>query len=274
MNSQSNRQPAFYIPHGGGPCFFMDWTLGPADTWDKMKGWLQNLSSSITTKPSAIIVISAHWETEKQIYVSGNSQPDLIYDYYGFPDHTYNLSYPAPGSPQLASEIANQLNRDNIKCDIDGSRGFDHGTFIPFKLIYPEADIPIVQLSLRADLDPEFHINVGRSLSSFRDNNILIVGSGMSYHNLKEMMKGEDATDALDESEAFNSWLNESSLLNSAERNQQLINWASAPSAIAAHPREEHLLPLMVIAGTSTDKAENIFTDKVMGARVSAYRFY
>jgi len=263
------KQPALYIPHGGGPCFFMDWTLGPKNTWDKMEDWLKNLSSSFD-RPDAIIVVSAHWETDNQIYVSSLSKPDLIYDYYGFPEHTYALTYPAAGSPELAAQIVAQLTRENIKCHVDTRRGFDHGVFIPFKLIYPDADIPIVQLSLHADLDPAFHRRVGQTLSSFRDQNVLIAGSGMSYHNLKKMMRGKGAET---ESQVFDDWLTSTCQLEEKERNARLINWASAPYAMAAHPKAEHLLPLMVIAGTSTEKGERVFSDQVMGAWVSAFRF-
>lgn len=264
------KQPSLYIPHGGGPCFFMDWTFGPANTWDKMENWLKNLASTLKQQPSAIIIISAHWETKDQVCVTSGSMPKLIYDYYGFPAHTYELTYPSPGSPKLAKQVVEQLNNDDIVCETDSERGFDHGVFIPLKLIYPAANIPIVQLSLRADLDPSFHIRVGESLSAFRNKNIIIVGSGMSYHNLNKFMKG---TGAEDESLAFNQWLTKSCLLETQERNRQLIKWYLAPFAKVSHPREEHLLPLMVIAGSATEKGKTIYSDQVMGTHISAIQF-
>lgn len=266
----TKKQPAIYLPHGGGPCFFMDWTLGPADTWDNMEKWLRGLAEDIGTQPDAIIVISAHWETDDQVRVSSGQQPDLIYDYYGFPEHTYKLTYPAPGSPQLANQIAQQLMNNGIKCALDAERGYDHGTFIPLKLIYPQADIPVVQLSLRSDLDPAFHIEIGQALAGFREKNILIIGSGMSYHNLKKMMRGEGAKT---ESVKFDNWLSDACKLDATQRNDQLTHWRKAPNASDAHPREEHLLPLMVISGSAFQRGQKIFSDEVMGAKVSAFLF-
>ena len=266
----TNKQPAIYLPHGGGPCFFMDWTLGPADTWDNMEKWFRGLAQDIGTRPDAIIMISAHWETDEQIYVSSGQQPGLIYDYYGFPEHTYKLTYPAPGSPELANQIAQQLASNGIECTLDAERGYDHGTFIPLKLIYPQANIPVVQLSLRSDLDPAFHIKIGQMIAGFREKNILILGSGMSYHNLKKMMRGEGAKI---ESEKFDNWLSDVCELDTKQRNEQLINWRKAPYASDAHPREEHLLPLMVISGSASQRGEKIFSDEVMGANVSAFSF-
>ncbi|MGI9317288.1 MAG: DODA-type extradiol aromatic ring-opening family dioxygenase, partial [bacterium] len=142
----SMTQPVFYIPHGGGPCFFMDWNMGPANTWDAMADWLSTMSSTLAQKPRAILVISAHWETQV-LRVTSSNHPALIYDYYGFPQHTYELKYPVPGDAEIAAKVADLLSSDDIEVIQDADRGLDHGVFIPFKLIYPAADIPIVQLS-------------------------------------------------------------------------------------------------------------------------------
>ena len=190
--------PTLYIPHGGGPCFFMEWTMGPANTWDRMADWLRGLNASLGGQPKAIIVISAHWE-EAEFSVTESPRPSLLFDYYGFPEHTYRLTYPVAGSPELATRIEHQLADAGIAAVGDRERGIDHGVFIPFKLIYPDADIPIVQLSLKSGLDPDAHIAAGRALEMLRHDDILIVGSGMSYHN----MRGFGSADATAASDAF-----------------------------------------------------------------------
>jgi len=261
--------PTLFIPHGGGPCFFMQWTMGPPDTWNKMADWLKSLAATLAVTPKAIVVISGHWE-ESEFTVAGGPHPPLIYDYYGFPPETYELQYPAPGSPQLAQAVRDLLADAGIESRSDGKRGFDHGVFIPFKLFYPQANIPIVQLSLKAGLDPAEHIAAGQALASLRSQGVLIVGSGMSYHNMRGF--GAQAIPASDE---FDRWLTDAVTAADAEvRNQKLIAWETAPAARAAHPREEHLLPLMVAAGAAgNDSGARIFTDRVMGATVSAYGF-
>ena len=261
------RQPVLYIPHGGGPCFFMDWD--PPDTWHKMAAWLGQLGGSIGVPPQAIIVVSAHWE-EKEFTVQTHPNPPLLYDYYGFPKHTYQLTYPAPGSPELADRIRDCLKKAGIPSRTDAQRGFDHGVFIPLKLIYPDANIPIVQLSLKAGLDPARHIAAGQALGELRDEGVLIIGSGMSYHNMQAF--GESANAVSDQ---FDAWLTEAVCAHDAEtRNKKLCDWSLAPAGRAAHPREEHLLPLMVVAGaTGKDTGRKIFTDRVMGATVSAFQF-
>jgi len=270
INSARKTFPTLYIPHGGGPCFFMDWTMGPADTWDKMESWLRRLADSLGARPSQIVVCSAHWEGE-QILINSSLEPALIYDYKGFPPHTYELEYPAPGSPELAEKIQSLLDAADINARLDAEHGLDHGTFIPFKLIYPDADIPIVQISLRSDLDPAHHLAVGRALAPLRQAGTLIVGSGMSYHNMQALMTpGKDKADA----RQFDNWLRSACASKGDEREQLLCNWQSAPSAREAHPREEHLLPLMVAAGAAGDeRGVAIYQDQVLGAQVSAIQF-
>ena len=274
MNAHSavaaGRLPTLYIPHGGGPCFFMDWTLGPADTWDRMAAWLRQIGAALGAMPEAIVVVSAHWEAPVVTVTSG-VRPALIYDYYGFPEHTYALEYDAPGAPQLASEICGLLSRAGISAAEDPDRGFDHGVFIPLKLIFPEAGIPIVQLSLHHELDAPLHLDIGKALAPLRDNGVLILGSGMSYHNLPVMMSG---VAVIEDADRFDQWLTQSCLMEGAARAERLRNWHAAPAARRAHPREEHLLPLMVAAGAAGDAgARCIFSDRVMGSTVSAYQF-
>ncbi len=263
------RQPSLFIPHGGGPCFFMDWKMGPKDTWDNLAAWLRNVRELLPEPPKAILVISGHWESP-ELLITGSAQPELIYDYYGFPQHTYDLKYPAPGSPDLAKQVQSLLADQQIPAQLDPERGYDHGVFIPFLLMFPDADIPVIQLSLRQDLDPAFHLKVGQALEPLRDQGVLIVGSGMSFHNLRVFGRDVKAP-----SRAFDDWLSAAvAQADPAERAKQLQQWADAPSGRFSHPREEHLLPLMVAAGAAgPDQGEKVFEDDVLTMVLSAYRF-
>jgi len=245
----------------------MDWN--PPGTWDKMAEWLRGLGASIGEKPKAVLVTSGHWERD-EFTVASNARPPLIYDYSGFPRHTYELKYDAPGSPVLAERVRELLGQAGIPARLDAERGYDHGVFVPFKLIYPNADVPIVQLSLRTGLDPSAHIHAGEALAKLRREGVLIVGSGMSYHN----MKGFGGS-AQGPSDQFDDWLSAAiSEFDAKARNQKLAQWQQAPAARQAHPREEHLIPLMVAAGAAgEDVGQKIFSDRVMGATVSAYQF-
>jgi aromatic ring-opening dioxygenase catalytic subunit (LigB family) len=266
----AERTPAFFIPHGGGPCFFMEWTMGPADTWDRMGDWLKDMHRAVGPKPDAILVISAHWE-EPEFTVTSAANPPLLFDYFGFPDHTYRLRYDAPGSPALAQEVRDLLAEAGLASRADPVRGFDHGVFIPFMLIYPEADIPVVQLSLKAGLNPAEHIAAGRALAPLRDKNVLIVGSGMSYHNMVGFMRGLPPSGAV----PFDNWLTDTvTHRNTVQRDEKLAHWADAPSGRDAHPREEHLIPLMVAVGAAgNDIGRRTYSDSVMGSAISAFQF-
>jgi aromatic ring-opening dioxygenase catalytic subunit (LigB family) len=262
-----NRLPAYFISHGGGPCFFMDWN--PADTWKGLGDWLSGIGAAVGEKPKAVIVISAHWEAPA-FSVSAAAQPPLIYDYHGFPPHTYQLKYPAPGAPALAQRINSLLTEAGLAAHTDATRGWDHGVFIPFKLIYPQADVPVVQLSLKNGLSPAEHLAAGRALAPLRDEGVLIVGSGYSYHNMRGYGgAGEHAA------AEFDAWLVDAMTRHAAGERDALLNaWQRAPSARAAHPREEHLLPLMVVAGAAGDDAgQRVFGEKVWGIATSGFRF-
>lgn len=266
MTEATSRLPALYIPHGGGPCFFMDWN--PPHTWDKLAAWLGKLGGVLRT-PKAVVVISGHWEADA-FTTTSHPHPPLIYDYYGFPEHTYRIEYPAPGAPELAQEISELLRQNGAAARTDGTRGFDHGVFVPFKVIYPDAGVPIVQLSLQAGLDPAAHIELGRSLAPLRHQGVLIVGSGMSYHNLRGF-----GADPNPESDRFDAWLTDAACTpDPGERAAKLAQWKNAPGARSAHPREEHLIPLMVAAGAAgEDAGSRIFHDRIMGASISAFGF-
>lgn len=270
--TNAKRMPTLYLPHGGGPCFFMDWTMGPADTWEKMGNWLRTVSLSLPEKPKALVVISAHWE-EQVVTINRHPSPPLLFDYFGFPKHTYELKYDATGSPELAQKIASLLLSQNIATRFDEERGFDHGVFVPLKLVFPDADIPIVQVSLKAGLNPSEHIEIGKALQSLRDEGVLLIGSGMSYHNLNSFFRGGEASQ--NSSRLFDDWLSVAATQSDWQiRNLQLSSWSEAPGAKDAHPREEHLIPLMVAAGAAgQDGGEQIFHDIVMGAHISGYKF-
>ncbi len=261
--------PTLYIPHGGGPCFFMEWTMGPPDTWDRMAAWLRSIPGSLPRAPSALLVVSAHWEADVPTVLASEAPP-LLYDYYGFPPHTYELEWPAPGSPALASRVRELLSRAGIASAAETERGFDHGVFIPLKVAFPEARIPTVQLSLQRGLDPKTHLAIGRALAPLRDEGVLLIGSGMSYHDMRGLWSGTGRA----VSEAFERWLTDVVSKDAAAREADLVAWEKAPGGRASHPREEHLLPLMVVAGAAgADRGERVFSDEVMGARVAAIRF-
>lgn len=261
--------PTLYIPHGGGPCFFMDWTMGPPDTWDRMAEFLRGIDGTLPQTPKALLVVSGHWETKVPTVLASPSPP-LLFDYYGFPQHTYELTWPAPGEPRLAERVQSLLAAAGIASASETKRGFDHGVFVPLKVAYPDARVPTLQLSLQEDLDPAQHIAIGRALEPLRDEGVLIVGSGMSYHNMRGFMTGAGQSD----SRRFDEWLATAVEKDPDARDAELVSWTKAPSARASHPREEHLLPLMVAAGAGgRDRGKRIFHDDVMGTRVSAVRF-
>ena len=177
-----SRLPTLFIPHGGGPCFFMNWD--PPDTWHRMAEYLRRVPDDVGVRPRALVVISGHWE-EEVVTIQNNPAPPLLYDYYGFPESTYQITFPAPGAPEVAARISELLKAAGIEFIYDHARGFDHGVFIPLKVAYPKADLPIVQVSLLASMDPAEHIRLGQALASLRDEGVLIIGSGMSYHNMR-----------------------------------------------------------------------------------------
>lgn len=184
-----------YFSHGGGPL-----PLLGDPSHRAMVSFMQDLPSKIH-RPQAILVISAHWE-EQFPTVLGSENPPMLYDYYGFPDQAYKLSYPAKGNPELAKRIVDLLEKDGMVARFDEQRGFDHGLFIPLLLMYPEADIPVIQLSLVKGLDATTHLRIGKALKGLLSENILIIGSGFSFHNMQafsweESRKVDKENDAL-----------------------------------------------------------------------------
>lgn len=261
--------PTWFIPHGAGPCFFMDWQ--PPHAWTRMAAFLKGVAATLPQRPEAILVVSAHW-LEKDFMVTSAPRPELIYDYYGFPPHTYDLKYPAAGEPRLASRITELLGRENLASHPDPHRGFDHGMFIPLMLMFPDADLPVVQVSLRRDLDPDLHWRAGQALTPLRDEGVLILGSGMSFHNMRGY--GDPRFGPI--SDQFDAWLTTSLEAEAGQRRRLLVDWAQAPGARLSHPlrAEEHLLPLMVVAGAAGDRpGQRLFSDRVMETTLSAFRF-
>ncbi|CAM3844760.1 DODA-type extradiol aromatic ring-opening family dioxygenase [Bordetella tumulicola] len=266
----TSTMPVLFIPHGAGPCFFMDWN--PPGTWDTMADFLKGVAATLPAKPKAIVMVSGHWLTQEGFRVTFGAQPPLIYDYYGFPQHTYELQYPAPGEPALAERVSGLLSQAGLSSNLDGERGFDHGMFIPLKLMFPEADIPVIQLSLRRDLDAQTHLAVGQALAPLRGEDILIVGSGMSFHNMRGF--GDPRFTA--PSESFDAWLTHAVETDAQQRYEALSHWAHGPHAYQCHPagHEEHLIPLMVAAGAAgQDAGKKIFSGKALETQISAFRF-
>jgi aromatic ring-opening dioxygenase catalytic subunit (LigB family) len=260
--------PVVFLPHGGGPWPFVDVPFGDRAELDALAAYLRSLKDVARDKPRALLVVSAHWEEDVPTVMIGES-PRLFFDYYGFPPESYRLKWPAPGAPALATRVRELLGSAGFESATNGERGFDHGTFVPLKLTYPDADVPTIQLSLKKGLDPAEHIAMGRALAPLRDEGVLIIGSGMSYHNLRALNPSGRAP-----AEAFDAWLVESVTSAAPVRSERLTAWERAPAARAAHPREEHLLPLMVIAGAAgDDPAVLAYAGTILGLRISAFHF-
>lgn len=267
-STSSNRLPVVYLPHGGGPWPFVDLGMGDKRELGALRAYLENLHALPKQPIKAVLVISAHWEEDAPTVMT-STNPPLLFDYYGFPPESYKLTWPAPGEPVLAARVRTLLENAGFKTGEDTKRGFDHGTFVPLKLTWPKADVPVVQLSLKTGLDPAEHLAMGRALAPLRDEGVFIIGSGLSFHNLRAF--GPRAATV---AQAFDGWLQQTTLSSPAERDRRLTAWESAPGARQCHPREEHLLPLMVIAGAAGDDAGTVaYSDTLMGVAISAHHF-
>ena len=261
--------PTYFLSHGGGPWPFMKEQYGA--TYDVLEASLADLPNQVGGLPAAVLVVSSHWE-EREPTLSSGAQPPMIYDYHGFPAHTYQLQYKAPGSPALAERACSLLQGAGFQAGLDPSRGFDHGTFSMLYPVFPEAQVPVVQLSLKHGFDPLAHVAMGRALAPLRSEGVLILGSGLSYHNLRQFGPGGRLA-----SHEFDDWLQFALLsLPSSERTAALLNWSGAPYARMAHPREEHLMPLMVALGAAEqEEAVCVYhEDAFFGSlAVSSFRF-
>ncbi|MFN3859909.1 MAG: DODA-type extradiol aromatic ring-opening family dioxygenase [Roseateles sp.] len=262
------RQPTFFLSHGGGPWPWMDGDF--RRTHAKLEASLQAVPAALPERPHAILMISAHWE-EPAFTVMSSPAPGMLYDYGGFPPHTYEVVYPAPGDPVLAERVVAVIEAAGLPAARDAQRGFDHGAFCTLAPMYPQADVPVVQLSLKGGLDPAEHLALGRALAPLRDEGVLILGSGFSFHNLGLMFSGAGREPSI----AFDAWL-QAALPSPEGRAQRLQAWTQAPAARQAHAREEHLLPLMVAAGAAEGEAASRWhheTDYMASVTVSSFRF-
>ena len=261
------KQPTFFLSHGGGPWPWMDGDFHRAHA--KLEASLQAVPASLPEAPRAILMISAHWE-EPTFTVMTSPRPGMLYDYGGFPPHTYEVVYPAPGDPALAERVVALIEAAGLPASRNAQRGFDHGAFCTLAPMYPDAQIPVVQLSLKRGLDPAEHLAVGRALAPLREDGVLILGSGFSFHNMRLYNEAGRAPSA-----AFDAWL-QAALPSPEGRDERLRAWAQAPAARLAHPREEHLLPLMVAAGAAEgDGAACNYheTEFLGGVTASSFRF-
>ena len=266
----TTRMPVAFVPHAGGPVTHVD--LGfPADEVAAFAHYWRGLRELPAAPPRALLVVSAHWE-EATPTVMTSPAPPMLYDYYGFPPEAYEIKWPAPGDPALAARVRELLAGAGFATAEDAARGFDHGTFTPLKQAYPNADVPVVQLSLLGSLDAAQHLAMGRALAPLRDEGVFIVGSGDTFHNMRAF-RARDAS-ALDQSLAFDAWLREVVLGDPARRDAQLVRWSEGPNAAYCHPREEHLLPLVVVAGAAAgDAGKMTWSGRFVGSQQTGYHF-
>jgi len=268
-STSTSRLPTYFISHGGGPWPWMKKEMGAA--YDLLAASLADMPRQLGRTPRAVLMVSAHWEAPA-FTVMANPRPPMVYDYGGFPAHTYQVRYDAPGAPDLALRVKALIEAAGLPAHSDAERGFDHGAFSPMAAIYPAADVPMVQLSLRRGLDPAEHLALGRAIAPLRDEDVLIIGSGLSYHNLRAF-----GPQAREPSKAFDDWLDRTVVgAAGSARDARLMDWASAPAAHIAHPREEHLIPLMVAVGAASEEVgERVYHEDAFmgGLAVSSFRF-
>jgi aromatic ring-opening dioxygenase catalytic subunit (LigB family) len=262
----TSRLPVLFISHGGGPWSYDD---SLKTLYAHTERELRRLPQRLAERPKAVVVVSAHWEAAR-FSISTAARPPMNYDYSGFPPHTYQISYPAPGDPALAGRTRDLIAAAGIDVSTDPNKGFDHGVFVPLGLMYPAADMPIVMLSVKSDYDPLEHLALGRALAPLRDEGVLIVGSGLTYHNMRGFNRDSSTADA----EIFTQYLSETVALDARARDEGLIHWERAPRARIAHPREDHLMPLIVAAGAAgSDPGHMLFAENVMKIPMTSYVF-
>jgi aromatic ring-opening dioxygenase catalytic subunit (LigB family) len=262
-----HRLPTYFISHGGGP---WPWLPNWRARFTNLEASLARIPVELGRTPRAVLVVSGHWEAP-EFAVMSSAQPPMIYDYHGFPQETYQLVYPAPGAPDLARVTASLIRGAGHPTRLDETRGFDHGAFVPLFIMYPQADVPVFQLSLKIGYDPGAHLALGRALAPLRGQGVLIIGSGLSFHNLQ--LFGPDAAEP---SDAFDEWLGDALSAESEKRAAELIAWEQAPYARVCHPREDHLAPLFVALGAADhEKATRVYHDRGLfgGVTASSYRF-
>ncbi len=263
----TQRLPTYFISHGGGP---WPWLPDMRKMMHSLEVSLANMPREIGVKPKAILMVSGHWE-EDDFAVMASPAPGMVYDYGGFPAFTYQIKYASPGAPDVAKRVAELLKASGLPTHLDTSRGYDHGVFAPMQVMYPEADVPLLQVAIRHGYDPEQHLALGRALAPLRDEGVLIVGSGLSYHNLRLFGPGAKAPSA-----AFDAWLNDALMSAPEKRTAALKRWDEAPSARVCHPEEDHLIPLMAAVGAAeSETATRVYHDTNVfgGVTASSFRF-
>jgi len=257
---------SLFISHGGGPLPLL---ADPAH--QQMVDTLKVIANKIT-KPDAIVVVSAHWE-ESVATITAAAKPSLIYDYFGFPKESYQIQYPSDGAPELASQVHQLLGDNGIASKLDEARGFDHGLFVPLKIMYPDADIPCIQLSLVNTMDADLHIAIGEALQTLSEQNVLVIGSGFTFHNMNAFFAANTAQSTRLNSQ-FEAWLRDI-CCNPGYQHQQrtalLSAWDKAEGARYCHPREEHLLPLHVCYGVAQTSCTERFDITILNKKVSMY---
>ena len=260
------RLPTYFISHGGGP---WPWIANMRQMLATLETSLARMPAEIGTTPRAICMISGHWETP-DFAVMTSANPPMLYDYGGFPPETYQIVYPAPGAPDIARRAADLIAGAGLPMHLDGDRGFDHGTFAPAYVMYPQAEVPIFQVSLQHGYAPQAHFALGRALAPLRDEGVLIVGSGLSYHNLRLFGPGAKVP-----SKAFDDWLALTMAKSGPARTEALLDWESAPYARVCHAQEDHLVPLFTALGAAEDEvATMVYHDESVfgGVTASSYR--
>lgn len=265
VNAGLNNSQILYFSHGGGPLPLLD-----DPSHKKMIEFMKDLPDKIH-RPDSIVVISAHWE-ENDVTVQSGKEPGMLYDYYGFPEAAYQIKYPCKGDRELALKIAGLFAENGIEHRLDNNRPYDHGSYIPLMMMYPDADIPVIQVSLHHNLDPLTHLNMGKALRPLLEENILIIGSGFSFHNMRQFdFAGRNLEDPLNDQ--FQNKLIEicCNVQDDIEKRDCLTSWENIPGARYCHPREEHLLPLFVCAGLVRGAGIKVFDNYIIGKRATAF---
>lgn len=263
----NTRLPTYFISHGGGP---WPWLPDMRAAMHSLEVSLANMPAEVGVKPKAIVMVSGHWEAD-DFTVMASAAPGMVYDYGGFPDFTYQIKYASPGAPEVAMRVADLLKAAGLPTHLDATRGYDHGVFAPMQIMYPDADVPLLQVAINRNYDPAQHIALGRALAPLRDEGVLIVGSGLSFHNMRGFgLQGREP------SAQFDAWLNAAMLAEPATRLDALLHWEQAPAARQCHPQEDHLIPLMAAVGAAeNEKATRVYYEQRVFGHVTAssYRF-
>ncbi|MCC5855103.1 MAG: dioxygenase [Idiomarina sp.] len=264
----SSQQPVLFVSHGGGPLPLLGDPShqGLIEVFQDIRKDLM----AIKKQPQALLFISAHWEASP-IEITALEQNHLYYDYFNFPLQAYEIGYPAPSAPDLAQAVQRLLEAHHITSALNYTRGLDHGVFVPAKLLFPEAKIPCFQISLQPELNAENHILLGKALQASRAMGVLIIGSGFSFHNMQAFM-GKPHAEGKALNLKFEQWLRDTlTHEDRAYREAQLENWERAPGARYCHPREEHLMPLLVCAGVAATSVSKHWECNVLGMQGSCY---